>query len=164
MPGLKRKQQKVKDSQIRRTVEQILDKYQRDRGLLVSILQDIQAEYYYLPEKAIVEVSRGLEVPLSQVYSVATFFKAFSLKPRGRHLINVCLGTACHVRGAVRILEKIERELGIKLGETTEDLRYTLETVNCVGACALGPMVIVDEEYSGEMTTDKVKPLLEKYT
>jgi len=163
MPNLRGKHMKVRDNQVQRTVEQILDKHQHDRGLLVSILQDVQAECYYLPEEAIVEVSQGLEIPLSQVYSVATFFKAFSLKPRGRHLINVCLGTACHVRGAVRILEKIERELDVKPGETTEDLRYTLETVNCVGACALGPIVIIDEEYSGEMTSDKVKPLLEKY-
>jgi len=154
---------KVRDNQIQQTVARILGKYQRDRGLLVSILQDIQAEYYYLPEEAIQEVSRGLEVPLSQVYSMATFFKAFSLKPRGRHLINVCLGTACHVRGAVRILEKIERELEIKAGKTTEDLKYTLETVNCVGACALGPMVIIDGEYHGEMTTDKVNSILKNY-
>jgi NADH-quinone oxidoreductase subunit E len=94
---------------------------------------------------------------------VATFFKAFSLEPRGRHLIHVCLGTACHVRGAVRILEQIERELGIKSGETTGDLKYTLETVNCVGACALGPIALIDGEYSGQMKTDKVKPLLENY-
>ena len=154
---------KVRDNQIQQTLEQILDKYQRDRGLLVSILQDIQTEYYYLPEAAIEEVGRGLEVPLSQVYSVATFFKTFSLKPRGRHLINVCLGTACHVRGAVRILEKIERELGIKAGETTDGLKYTLETVNCVGACALGPMVIIDGEYHGQMSTDKVNSMLKNY-
>ena len=155
---------KVRESQIRQGIKPILDRYQRDQGLLVSILQDIQAEYNYLPKDALIEVSRGLEIPLTRVYSVATFFKAFSLEPRGRHLIRVCLGTACHVRGAVRILETLERELGIKAGENTEDLRYTLETVNCVGACALGPIVIVDEEYSGEMKTEKVKPLLEKYT
>ncbi len=130
---------------------------------MVSILQEIQAEYRYLPEGAIRDVSNGLGVPLSQVYSVATFFKAFSLKPTGRHLINVCLGTACHVRGGVRVLERMERELGVKAGETTEDLRYTLETVNCVGACALGPIVIIDKQYSGEMTPEKVKPLLERY-
>ncbi|MFC2003456.1 NAD(P)H-dependent oxidoreductase subunit E [Chloroflexota bacterium] len=151
----------VKDKQ---KVEAILDRYQRDQSLLVSILQDVQAEFYYLPEDTIKEVSRGLGIPLTQVYSVSTFFKAFSLEPRGRHLIHVCLGTACHVRGAVRVLEKIERELGIKAGETTEDLRYTLERVNCVGACALGPIIIADEQYSGEMTTGKVNPLLEKYT
>lgn len=141
----------------------ILDKYQRAEGLLVSILQDIQAEYNYLPREALEKVSRDIGIPLTQVYSVATFFKAFSLKPRGRHLVNVCLGTACHVRGAVRILETIERELGIKAGETTEDLKFSLETVNCVGACALGPIVVVNGDHSGMMTTEKVKPLLKEY-
>ncbi len=154
----------TQDKQMKEKVRSILDNYQRDKGLLVSILQDIQAEYSYLPKETLVRVSEGLDAPLSQVYSVATFFKAFSFKPRGRHLLNVCLGTACHVRGAVRILEKIERELDITPGETTQDLKYTLETVNCVGACALGPIVIVDGEYSGQMKTDKVKPLLENYT
>lgn len=129
---------------------------------MVSILQDIQAEYRYLPKETLLQVSEGLNIPSTQVYSVATFFKAFSLKPRGRHMINVCLGTACHVRGAVRILDEIERELGIGRGETTDDLRFTLETVNCVGCCALGPVVIIDGEYSGQMRIDKVKPLLEK--
>ena len=105
--------------------------------------------------------SQGLDVALSRVYSVATFFKAFSLEPRGRHLITVCLGTACHVRGGVKILEEIERELGVYAGETTKDLRYSLERVNCVGACALGPIVIIDGEYSGNMKTDKVRDLLE---
>ncbi len=150
-------------TQMERKVGSILDSYRYDTGLLVSILQDIQAEYNYLPREGLMQVSQGLEVPLSRVYSVATFFKAFSLTPRGRHLINVCLGTACHVRGAVRILEGIERELGIKVGETTENLRFSLETVNCVGACALGPIVIIDGEYSGQMKTGKVKPLLENY-
>lgn len=149
--------------QIEEKVDSTLVHYQHGRGWLVSILQDIQAEYNYLPKEAIRRVSQGLNVPLSQVYSVATFFKAFSLKPRGRHLINVCLGTACHVRGAVRILEKMEQELGISSGKTTEDLKYTLETVNCVGACALGPIVVIDGKYSGQMKSDKVKPLLESY-
>ena len=153
-----------KVKQIKEKVESILDNYQHDQTLLVSILQDVQAAYNYLPKEGIVEVSKSLNIPLSQVYSVATFFKAFSLKPRGRHLIAVCLGTTCHVRGAVRILEEIERELGINRGETTEDLKYTLETVNCVGACALGPMVIIDGEYSGQMKIDKVRPLLSNYT
>lgn len=145
-------------------VESILDNYQRDEGMLVSILQDIQAEYNYLPKEALVELSQALGAPLSQVYSVATFFKAFSLEPRGRHLINVCLGTACHVRRAVRVLEAIERELDIKASKTTKDLKFTLETVNCVGCCALGPVVIIDGEYYGQMKTDKVKALLENYT
>ena len=142
------------------TIGVILDKYQRHSGLLVSILQDVQGEFNYLPEEALTEVSRGLDISLSQVYSVATFFKAFSLKPRGRHSINVCMGTACHVRGAVKVLDQMEQEMGIVSGETTEDLKYTLETVNCVGACALGPVVMVDGEYIGQMATGKVKPLL----
>ena len=154
----------TKVKEVRQEVSQILNRYQDNPSLLVSILQDIQAEYNYLPEDALREVSSGLGIPLSQVYSVATFFKAFSLQPRGRHIINVCLGTACHVRGGVKILDRMEREIGINPGETTKDLRYTLETVNCVGACALGPIVIVNGEYSGEMKADKVKPLLEKYS
>jgi len=144
-------------------IEVIIGRFQGDKGQLVSILQDIQAEYYYLPKDALEQVSQSLCIPLSQVYSVATFFRAFSLKPRGRHLIKVCLGTACHVRGGVKVLEKIERDLEISHGETTEDRRFTLETVNCVGCCALGPMVTVDEEYFGQMKSDKISPLLARY-
>ena len=145
-------------------VEVILEKYDRDRGLLVSILQDIQIEYYYLPQEILKQVSQALDLPESQIYSVATFFKAFSLKPRGRHLISVCLGTACHVRGGVRIVEELERRLGIPRGETTEDDRFTLETVRCVGACALGPVVTIDGEYFGEMQTGKLDSLLNGYS
>ena len=144
-------------------IESILASFNHDRGMLVSILQDIQAEYHYLPREALERVSKSLLVPLSQVYGVATFFKAFSLEPRGQHLINVCLGTACHVRGAVRVLESMERELGLSAGETTKDLKFTLETVNCVGACALGPVVIVDGDYHGQMKSEKVKDTLAKY-
>jgi len=149
--------------QLPEKVRAILGSYGYDKSSLVPILQDTQAEFGYLVREALVEISAGLGVPLSAVYSVATFFRSFSLKPRGRHIINVCLGTACHVRGAVRILETIERETGIKPGETSEDLRFSLETVNCVGACALGPIVIVDGKYSGEVKTDKVKPILASY-
>jgi NADH-quinone oxidoreductase subunit E len=149
--------------QTKEKVEKILTRYGHNRRWLVSILQDVQAEFYYLPQEALAEVSRGLQIPLSRVYSVATFFKAFSLKPRGRHVINVCLGTACHVRGAVKVLESIERKLNIKRGETTSDARYTLETVNCLGACALGPMVVIDGKYHGEMKPDKVDKVLESY-
>jgi NADH-quinone oxidoreductase subunit E len=154
---------RITAKQLKQKVGAILDNHQHDRGMLVSILQDVQAEYNYLPEEVLVEVSQALGAPLSQVYSVATFFKAFSLEPRGRYLINVCLGTACHVRGAVKVLEAIERELDIKAGGTTKDLKFTLETVNCVGCCALGPVVIVGGEYYGQMKTDKVKALLENY-
>jgi NADH-quinone oxidoreductase subunit E len=144
-------------------VAAIIQKYDGDKGQLVSMLQDIQTEYHYLPKDALDEVVTLLGVPASQVYSVATFFKAFSLTPRGRHLIKVCLGTACHVRGAAKVVEKMELDLCIKRTETTPDQRYTLETVNCVGCCALGPMVMIDERYHGQISSDKVSPLLAKY-
>ncbi len=151
------------NDQFKEKVDQVLQKHRRDKALLVDILQDTQAAIGYLPKEALEEVSLGLDVPQSRVYSVATFFKAFSLKPRGRHLINVCMGTACHVRGAVKVMEQVEKELGIKSGENTKDLRFTLETVNCVGSCALGPMVIIGEDYHGEMTPEKVGPVLAGY-
>ena len=144
-------------------VTDILDYYKDDRSQLISILQDIQAAYRYLPRKALEQVSEKMEIPLTQVYSVATFFRSFTLEPRGKHTINVCTGTACHVRGAMRVLEEAERELGITRGHTTKDKQFTLETVNCVGACALGPITVVDGEYSGQMKPDKVKALLNKY-
>ena len=144
-------------------VSSILHRHNWDKSLLVSVLQDVQAEYNYLPREALVEVGAGLGLSLSHVYSVATFYKAFSLKPRGRHLAHVCVGTACHVRGAGRILEKLSKILGVSSGTTTHDMNFTLETVNCVGACALGPLVVVDGQYSGLMTDDKVKSLMEKY-
>ncbi|MBC8274420.1 MAG: NAD(P)H-dependent oxidoreductase subunit E [Chloroflexi bacterium] len=144
-------------------VTAIINKYDCDRGQLVSILQDIQAEYYYLPKEALVQISETMAIPASRVYDVATFFRAFSLEPRGKHLINVCLGTACHVRGAARILEQIERSLAIKRGGTTKDRKFTLETVNCIGCCAVGPAVKIDGEYFGQMSTDKVAGLLTKF-
>ena len=144
-------------------VEAIIKKYEGDKGQLVSMLQDIQTEYHYLPKEALDEVISLLGVPASQVYSVATFFKAFSLTPRGRHLIKVCLGTACHVRGAAKVVEKMELDLGVKRTQTTPDLKYTLETVNCIGCCALGPMVMIDDKYHGQISSDKVSPLLAKY-
>jgi NADH-quinone oxidoreductase subunit E len=150
--------------QLKEKVGQVLEKYQRDKSALIDILHDTQSEIGYLPREALEQVGQGLGVPLSRVYSVATFFKAFSLKPRGRHLINVCLGTACHVRGADKVLEQMEKELGIKTGANTPDLKFTLETVNCVGACALGPMVIIGENYHGEMTPDKVSEVLKNYS
>lgn len=144
-------------------VAAIIERHESDRGQLVAMLQDIQGEYHYLPKEALVKVSKVLGIPLSQVYNVATFFKAFSLKPRGKHVINVCLGTACHVRGAVRVLEKLERSLNVKSGETTTDFKFTLETVNCMGACALGPVVRVDGEYFGQMNIEKVDHMLAQF-
>lgn len=148
---------------LRETVKKALQKHECDKSLIVDILQDIQSEIGYLPKEALVETGKQLDVPVSRVYSVATFFKAFSLTKRGRHLINVCMGTACHVRGAVRVLEQIEQELKIKRGDTTKDLKFTLETVNCVGACALGPMVIIGEDYHGEMTPEGIISVLKEY-
>ena len=150
--------------QLEKKVALVLDKYQHDKGMLVSILQDIQEEFNYLPRESLEQVSKTLDIPFSQLYSVTTFFKALRLTPRGRHLINVCMGTACHVRGAVKVLESTERELGIKSGGTTDGLEFTLETVNCVGACALGPVVIIDGEYHGQMKTEKVKDMIKEYS
>jgi NADH-quinone oxidoreductase subunit E len=143
-------------------IESILARHQHDRTAIIAILQDIQDEVNYLPEDALRYVAHALDIPLSKVCSLATFYRAFSLKPRGRHVINVCLGTACHVRGAVRVLEAIERNLGIRAGGTDENLQFTLETVNCLGACALGPIVVVDGEYHGEMAPAKAEALLKR--
>ncbi|MBN2462012.1 MAG: NADH-quinone oxidoreductase subunit NuoE [Dehalococcoidia bacterium] len=144
-------------------INAIINKYNGDKSQLVSILQDIQTEYYYLPKEALIQVSETMGIPASRIYDVATFFRAFSLEPRGKHLINVCLGTACHVRGASRILEEIERNLAIKRGETTKDHKFTLATVNCMGCCAVGPAVKLDGEYFGHMSTDKVDNVLTKF-
>lgn len=141
-------------------VEAILGKYDRNKRFLVSVLQDVQREYYYLPKEILVDVSQALDLPLSQIFCVATFFKAFSLEPRGRHQVNICIGTACHVRGATRVLESIEREIGIKPGETDADLKFSLEAVNCLGCCALGPVMVVDGEYHGKLSTAKVAEIL----
>jgi len=127
-------------------------------------LQDIQDEFGYLPKDALCRVAERVGVPLIQVYGVATFFKAFSLKPRGRHLVTVCMGTACYVRGAPAVLEELKRLLGIKPGETTDDMEFTLETVNCLGACALGPVVVVDDVYHEKVTPEKVEKILKKYS
>ena len=154
---------KVNQRQLKSKIKSILGRNGNDHGMLVSILQDTQAEFGYLSREVITEISKQLDIPLSQVYGVATFFKAFSLTPRGRHQIQVCQGTACHVRGAEKILDTVERELGIKSGENDKGLKFSLETVNCVGACALGPIVIIDGKYSGEMKIEAVKPLLEGY-
>jgi NADH-quinone oxidoreductase subunit E len=148
---------------MKKKVKEILKSYNSDRSQLIAILQDIQAEYHYLPREALVQVSTAMGISLTQVYGVATFFRSFSIEPRGKHTVHVCTGTACHVRGSLRILEEIERELGIPRGKTTSDRNFTLETVNCVGACALGPIAVVDGEYNGQMTPDKVKSVLKKY-
>ena len=127
---------------------------------LMAVLEEVQARYRYLPKDALILISERMGVPLSQAYGVATFYNAFSLKPKGKHIINVCLGTACMVRGSGKVLERISDRLGIRQGETTEDGEFTLETVNCLGACALGPVVVVDGTYSGEMSGPRADALL----
>jgi NADH-quinone oxidoreductase subunit E len=149
--------------EIEKKADTILAKNGNDKSLLVSILQDVQGEYGYLPREMLALIGNRLCIPMSQVYSVATFFKSFSLKPRGRHTVHVCVGTACHVRGADRVLETLERELKINPGETTADQKFTMETVNCVGACALGPIIIIDGQYAGQVKVDEVKSLLESH-
>ena len=144
-------------------IDSIIDKYEAKKQALISVLQDIQAEYNWLPQEAIIEVAKKLNIPLIDVYGVATFFKQFSLKPRGKHIVTVCLGTACHVRGGPRIRDEVSRMLNVKPGETTKDRKFTLETVNCLGCCAIGPVVVMDNEYYGGVTTTKVKQMLKKY-
>ncbi|MEE4607278.1 MAG: NAD(P)H-dependent oxidoreductase subunit E [Desulfobacteraceae bacterium] len=143
-------------------VAHIIGKYHNDEGFLVPILQDVQKEFNYLPQEALTAVGAQLQVPLSRIYEVATFYRAFSLTPRGKHQMSLCVGTACHVRGAPMIQDGIERVLDIRAGQTTADLEFTFETVNCLGACALGPILVVDAEYQGQMTLSKANKLLKK--
>ena len=143
-------------------VESIIDRAKTEEQTLISMLQDIQEEYNYLPQEALVIMSKRLEIPLINIYGIATFFKSFSLTPRGKHLLTVCLGTACHVRGGPKILEEFERKLKIKACQTTKDNLYTLETVNCLGCCAIGPIVVKDGEYFGQMSIAKVSSVLKK--
>jgi NADH-quinone oxidoreductase subunit E len=146
----------------REVLDNILDQQSHDSANIIAILQDIQAEANWLPEEDLRYICTELAIPLSKMMSLATFYKAFSLKPRGKHIVSVCLGTACHVRGAERIVGAVERELGIKGGETDERLQWTLETVGCLGACALGPIIVVDGEYHGQMTSAKATRLLKR--
>jgi NADH-quinone oxidoreductase subunit E len=144
-------------------IDAIMERHQYAGSKLVGILQDIQKELRYLTHDALRHVAGRLGVPLPRVYSVATFYRSFSLKPRGRHTISVCLGTACHVKGGVGVLEKLERELGIKAGETTFDERFSLESVRCVGCCGLAPVFVTDEDFHGKVTQDKIPAILENY-
>ena len=145
------------------TVDSLVDKYGAKKEALIPILQDLQSDLNWLPEEVLRAVADKLGVPLMDVYGAASFYRTFSLKPRGKHIITVCVGTACHVRGGQRIVDEIGRRLEVAPGETTQDKNFTLETVNCLGCCALGPIVMIDGEYYGEMTTRKVGPVLETY-
>ncbi|MEW6456568.1 MAG: NAD(P)H-dependent oxidoreductase subunit E [Acidobacteriota bacterium] len=140
----------------------ILKKYKNEKSLLIAILQDVQDQYKYLPQEALIEISNQLKIPLINIYQIATFYRWFRLHPIGKYHVTVCLGTACHVRGALGVLEEFERRLQIKSGEIANDMMFSLESVNCVGACALGPIVIVNNDYHGQMTKSKVNPLIKK--
>ncbi|MCL4457548.1 MAG: NAD(P)H-dependent oxidoreductase subunit E [Nitrospirae bacterium] len=140
----------------------VLTTDQKKRGLLIYAFQQIQKEYNYLPEDRLRELSKKLDIPLADVYSAASFYKHFYFKPRGKNVVCVCMGTACHVRGASKVLHKLEEEFGVKEGETTPDLSMTIETVGCVGCCGLAPVVTVNEEVVGDVGTKKVNEIIKR--
>jgi NADH:ubiquinone oxidoreductase subunit E len=145
-------------------VDEIIARHGGESRALIPLLLDVQKEFFYLPEEALERVATKTGLPAIQVYQVARFYKAFSLKPRGKHTITVCLGTACHVRGGDRIVDQLGRVLGVKAGETTRDKQFTLETVMCLGCCALGPVMVVDGTYYGKMVANKVEKIVNKYS
>ncbi|RKY05673.1 NADH-quinone oxidoreductase subunit NuoE [Candidatus Poribacteria bacterium] len=144
-------------------VDEIIDRHEGERGSLIPILQDIQDVFGYLPKEALERVSRRLKIPMSRVFGVVTFYSQFYLQPRGRHTIKLCMGTACHVRGAPRVLQRIKEVLGIDEGETTPDLKFTLEIVRCLGTCFLAPVMMIDNNYYGKLTPQRVERILKEY-
>lgn len=144
-------------------IDQIIDKHQCEAGSLIQILLDIQSENHWLPREALDRVSEKLHVPMSKIQHITTFYKSFSLVPKGRHEVHVCMGTACHVRGAQRVLDTVQDQIGIKPGETDVELKFSLETVNCIGCCALGPVMVVDGEYHGNITPAQIEETLKNY-
>ncbi len=144
-------------------VDEVVDKYNCDEGMLIQILLDVQNEFRWLPKEALHRVCERLSIPISRAYRISTFYALFSLEPRGKHLVNVCLGTACHVRGGPRILDKTAQRLGVEAGHTTSDMKFTVERVNCLGCCALGPVMTVDGEVYGRLGTHDVDEVLAHY-
>ena len=144
-------------------IDELLKQYDYQRGSLIPMMQDIQVEYEYLPKDILKYLSKQLQVPLSQIYSVATFYSSFGLAPRGQHLITLCLGTVCFLKGADRISEIIQEELQVEPGGTSPDRRFTFQPVNCLGACALAPIMKIDEEYYNKVTPDEVREILAEY-
>jgi len=144
-------------------IDKIINKHQSDAGSLIQVLLEIQSENRWLPKEALDKVSKKLKVPLNRIQHIVTFYKAFSLVPKGRHEVHVCTGTACHVRGAPRLLDSVQDLIGIRPGETDLDLKFSLETVNCLGCCALGPVMVVDGEYHGKMAPAKSEEVLKDY-
>ncbi len=143
-------------------IDKIIEKYCFDSSSLTSILSEIQAEYNFLPQDALKRVAEKLRIPMTQLFGVVNFYKIFKLEPSGQNIIRVCLGTACHVKGAHGILEEFEKKLNVRVGETTKDLAFTLEKVNCLGCCSLGPVAMVNDDYNGKMNKVKVNSLLKK--
>jgi NADH-quinone oxidoreductase subunit E len=144
-------------------IDAILSKYPSDASSLIQVLLEIQRENRWLPREALERVGEKLQAPLNRIQNIVTFYKAFSLVPKGRHEIHICTGTACHVRGAPRLLDSIQDAIGIGPGETDMDLRFSLETVNCVGCCALGPVIVIDGEYHGKMAPAQSEEVLKRY-
>ena len=153
---------KKQEEAIKNQVDEILGSYRREKAELIPVLQRVQQECGYLPETALSRIAAYVNVPESTVFGIATFYSQFKLMPVGRNVIKVCRGTGCYVKGAPRMLDELEEELGIKAGETTPDLEYTLETVACFGSCALAPVVVAGDRVHGRMTRDKIKKILGK--
>ena len=157
------KEQPVKLLGIAGIVNNVIEGYKYDKSMLIQILLELQKSFGWLPMEMLLEVSKQLGIPLSQVYQVATFYKAFSLAPRGRHLIRVCMGTSCNVRGAPIILDRVKSLLGIESGETTPDLKFTLDAVKCMGCSALGPLLVIDQDYYGSVEPEDLEEIVSKY-
>ena len=157
------KKQIRKATMVNERIDQIIDKHRGEASSLIQVLLEIQSENHWLPKEALERVSEKLHVPLTRIQHIATFYKAFSLVPKGRHEIHICVGTACHVRGATRVLDTVQDLTGIKPGETDLDLKFSLQTVNCLGCCALGPVMDVDGKTHGKLAPSKIAEVLKNY-
>jgi NADH-quinone oxidoreductase subunit E len=143
-------------------VSRVVERYGRDKDMLIQILLDLQSGFGWLPREVLTEVRKELGIPFTRVYQVATFYKAFSFAPRGKHRVRVCMGTACQVRGAPLIRDRVQQVIGVEPGETSPDMKFSLETVNCLGCCAMGPVITIGDEYHGHLTIPDVEKVLDK--
>jgi NADH:ubiquinone oxidoreductase subunit E/NAD-dependent dihydropyrimidine dehydrogenase PreA subunit len=151
------------DDEGRQRLRQILDEHEAERSAVISVLQGVNKQYKYLPENVLRHVARALDIPLSRVYNIATFYNAFSLTPKGEHIIHVCLGTACYVKGGTKILEAAQRQLDVEVGGTTKDSKFSLETVSCIGCCGQSPVMTINEDIYGYVSQNKVSDILARY-
>ncbi|WP_348304589.1 NADH-quinone oxidoreductase subunit NuoE [Methanothrix sp.] len=152
----------MQDNEHKKLVEMI-DGYKGKEGSLIQLLLDLQSEFNWISKDTLQEISERLKIPRSRIYRIASFYEAMSLRPIGKHKVSVCMGTACQVRGSGMILDRTESKLKIKQGETTADMRFTLKRVNCLGCCAIGPVMVVDDDYHGRVTSDRVERIIKKY-